>query len=464
MSNTHVLPSSQAAGPVFSKETPSRENTDSSSKLADRISMENREISLCDVEPVPEKRSGERNSRCCGCCCRRHDDSFSNLSLPGDAFDRTKQVRLRNSKRDILAYFLDRILAKRWRFFLALFMWGIFQVAMGGLLYAAVWRYDPVSEGGEERRPRDEVNRFAEAFWTAWTYMADPGSHSRAFDTDQRIVGSVLTVLGILFFASILGITVDVVRDKMDSLRQGKSKIIETDHTLILGWTEKTVHIIEELCVANESEGGGVIAVLAAESKERMEHELELQLTSRQRKGTRIVFRSGSPLVISDLIRVTVHQARAIIILSSTSDADQADSDTLRTMLSLRTICDNLKGHVVAEVRGIDNEPLVKLVGGQLVETLVSHDVIGRLMLMSVRQPGLAKVYEALLGFDGDEFYMEEWPELVGTKFGDLMLRFPDAIPIGVHSDSGIVTLRPSGDHVVVEGDKIIVIAEDNDT
>merc|ERR1719188_2235014 len=103
-------------------------------------------------------------------------------------------------------------------------------------------------------------------------------------------------------------------------------------------------------------------------------------------------------------------------------------------MLSLRSLYERMHGHVIAEVRDIDNEPLVKLVGGPKVETLVSHDVIGCLMLMSVRQPGLAKVYEALLGFDGDEFYMEEWPELVGCCFSELSLRFPDAIPIGVFS------------------------------
>merc|ERR1719436_2112974 len=99
-------------------------------------------------------------------------------------------------------------------------------------------------------------------------------------------------------------------------------------------------------------------------------------------------------------------------------------------MLSLRSLSENFQGHIVCEVRDIDNEPLVKLVGGPIVETLVSHDIIGRLMLMSGRQPGLAKVYEALLGFDGDEFYMQEWPELVSLKFEELFERFPDAIPI----------------------------------
>jgi len=415
-----------------------------------------------DSEPLAQKGGPERSAcwrACCFilCCCRHGQSAQYHDTQRLD-------IHLKNSKRDRVAYLADRVLAKRWRFFLALTAWGLIQVLIGGLAYALVYRYDPVEEGGSERRPQDDITTVIEGIWVAWTFMADPGTHAHVFDTDQRIVGSFITIGGILFFASILGLTVDIIREKMDSLRQGKSKIIEKDHTLILGWTEKTIHIIEELCSANESEGGGVVAVLAPFPKEQMESELEFQLPSRVRRGTRVVFRSGSPLLMGDLIRVSVHMARAIIILASSGDADQADSDTLRTMLSLRSLLDDLRGHVVAEVRDIDNEPLVKLVGGHFVETLVSHDVIGRLMLMSVRQPGLAKVYEALLGFDGDEFYMEEWPELVGVEFGELMERFPDAIPIGVHKSSGVVTLRPSWSYVISPGDKIIVIAEDNDT
>ena len=35
---------------------------------------------------------------------------------------------------------------------------------------------------------------------------------------------------------------------------------------------------------------------------------------------------------------------------------------------------------------------LVKLVGGDLVQTVVAHDVIGCLMIQCARQPGLAQV------------------------------------------------------------------------
>lgn len=46
----------------------------------------------------------------------------------------------------------------------------------------------------------------------------------------------------------------------------------------------------------------------------------------------------------------------------------------------------------MVELSDLDNEVLVKLVGGELVETVVAHDVIGRLMIQCARQPGLAQV------------------------------------------------------------------------
>lgn len=61
-------------------------------------------------------------------------------------------------------------------------------------------------------------------------------------------------------------------------------------------------------------------------------------------------------------------------------------------VLSLTGVKEGLKGHVVVELSDLDNEPLVKLVGGELIETVVAHDVIGRLMIQCALQPGLAQV------------------------------------------------------------------------
>jgi hypothetical protein len=70
----------------------------------------------------------------------------------------------------------------------------------------------------------------------------------------------------------------------------------------------------------------------------------------------------------------------------------QSDARVLRVVLSLTGVKEGLKGHVVVEMSDLDNEQLVKLVGGDLVETVVAHDVIGRLMIQCARQPGLAQV------------------------------------------------------------------------
>lgn len=70
----------------------------------------------------------------------------------------------------------------------------------------------------------------------------------------------------------------------------------------------------------------------------------------------------------------------------------QSDARALRTVLSLTGVKEGLRGHIVVELSDLDNEVLVKLVGGDFVETVVAHDVIGHLMIQCARQPGLAQV------------------------------------------------------------------------
>ena len=55
----------------------------------------------------------------------------------------------------------------------------------------------------------------------------------------------------------------------------------------------------------------------------------------------------------------------------------------------------------MAEVCDLDNEPLVKMVGVEHVQTVVSHDIIGRLMIQCARQHGLAAVWQKIMGFEG---------------------------------------------------------------
>jgi hypothetical protein len=57
-------------------------------------------------------------------------------------------------------------------------------------------------------------------------------------------------------------------------MNKGLSKVMESGHSLLLGWSDKTIPTIIELANANESEGGGVIVVLAEMDKQAMEEEV----------------------------------------------------------------------------------------------------------------------------------------------------------------------------------------------
>jgi len=43
--------------------------------------------------------------------------------------------------------------------------------------------------------------------------------------------------------------------------KKSRSNVIESGHTLILGRNDKLMGVIRQLCLANESDGGGVIVV-----------------------------------------------------------------------------------------------------------------------------------------------------------------------------------------------------------
>lgn len=81
------------------------------------------------------------------------------------------------------------------------------------------------------------------------------------YDIPTRTVASIVTILGILYFSIVLGLVVEAVQAKMNALREGRSLVVEKEHTVMLGWTEKSLLFIKEIINANESEGGGVVAV-----------------------------------------------------------------------------------------------------------------------------------------------------------------------------------------------------------
>lgn len=82
----------------------------------------------------------------------------------------------------------------------------------------------------------------ADCLWLSWTYIADSGNHANSEGIGPRLVSVSISFGGMLIFAMMLGLVSDAISEKFDSLRKGKSEVVEQNHTLILGWSDKLVN------------------------------------------------------------------------------------------------------------------------------------------------------------------------------------------------------------------------------
>lgn len=333
---------------------------------------------------------------------------------------------------------------------------------------------------------KDGLDFIAEILWMSWGQLSGTGGSPDGWLWSTRFIGVLNAFMGMFVFSLICAFIEEAINAKLEDLRKGRSKVIEKGFSLVIGWSDRILPLCMQLCLANESDGGGTIVILADMDKEEMDAFMQDNISESDRLGSRIVTRRGQPIDIFSLRKVNAMEARSIVCLSVEFDPDEADAQACRTVLALTGALQEfggIQGHVVVELRDVDNEDIVRL-GYQnfddarsLVKPLVANDLTGRLMIQCALEPNLARVFTHILEFAGNEFYFKEWPQLVRRRFADVCFMFNDAVPLGIKlaeevrevDDNGVVTylsliVNPPGDQVIEDGDQIIVIAEDNDT
>ena len=271
-----------------------------------------------------------------------------------------------------------------------------------------------------------------------------------------------ITLVGIFIVSILIGVLTSGIEHKLEELRKGRSLVVETGHTVILGWSPQVFYIISELVLANANQRDACIAILAEKDKVAMEDEIHSKVGST--RNTRLVCRTGSPIDLTDLEIINPHCARAIIILSPPEG--DADSQVIKTVLALTNNPHRWPRpyHLVAELRHSRNREIAQLVGGNELEIVLVDELIARMIAQTCSQPGLSVVYDELLDFSGDEIYFHEEPELVGQTFGQALLAYEDSALIGLRLKDGRVQLNPAPDAYLEAGDRVIVISADDNT
>jgi len=307
-----------------------------------------------------------------------------------------------------------------------------------------------------------KIDEFPELIWGNLMRAMDAGTVAGDTGWWFRAAMLVVTLFGILTVATLIGIVSTAFNTKVEDLRKGRSRVIETDHTLILGWSPKVFPIISELVIANQSRKRATIVVLADGDKVEMEDAIRDQVPDTGK--TKIIVRSGDPMNLRDLEVSNPHAARSVIILAPEGGSDP-DSIVIKTALAITNNPNRKPGeyHIVGEVQEPTNMEAAKLVGRTEAHWVLASDLISRITVQSCRQSGLSVVYTELLDFDGDEVYFTSQPALVGKTYFDAQLSFDDSSVFGIVK-GGAVYLNPDASTLVEAGDELIVIAEDDST
>jgi voltage-gated potassium channel Kch len=357
------------------------------------------------------------------------------------------------STSDKLRYAFDRSMAKGPA---ALIGWlGLVSLAFVGLA-AIVLTVTGIKPEDSENLP------FSEAAWQSAMRAIDAGALGGDSGWSYRFIMALVTIGGIFIVSSLIGVLTSGLEGKMDEMRKGRSFVIESDHTLILGWSSSIFTIISELVIANENQKAPRIVIMADKDKVEMEEEIRAKVGPTGR--TRVVCRTGNPIDLYDLEIANPHESKAIIILSP--EDDDPDSQVIKSVLAITNNPRRREQpyHIVAEIQNPENMEAAHLVGKGEAQFIQSNDLIARITVQTCRQSGMSVIYTELLDYGGDEIYFKEEPGLVGKTFGEALSAYEESALLGMQFKGGLVRVNPPIDTVIAAGDKLIAISEDDDT
>ena len=308
--------------------------------------------------------------------------------------------------------------------------------------------------------PSDSSTSLTEGIWLAITRSLDPGTFSGDEGDKFRLGMLAVTLIGIFLGATIIGIISSGIDSRLETLRRGRSAVVEVGHTLVVGRSDKLSVVVAELVEANRSERGHAIVVLTADDPVEVLDDIRRDVTDLG--SSRLVVRSGAPTRINDLAKMNPQDAKSVIILSP--DDDSARSYLVKVVLGLnKLIPAGSSTTIVAEAGDVEVAEALKESVGERLITVIPSAIVARITAQVSRTSGLGAVYQELLDFDGDEMYIVDIPERwVGSSFGQLTLASSGATVIGLQRADGSVSLTVGAEAVVMPGDKAIGIAQDD--
>ncbi|MDX2189692.1 MAG: NAD-binding protein [Bacteroidota bacterium] len=301
---------------------------------------------------------------------------------------------------------------------------------------------------------------FHEAYWTSLMHVIDQGTLTGDDSWHLRLATLITTFIGIFLVSSLVSILNTGFSEKIEELKKGRSMVLEENHTVILGWSNKVYSIVNELRIANENQFRSCVVILADENIDMMKDDLKQRLGNTGKM--KVIFRHGNPRDPNEIMVANLNTAKSIIIMQP--DDSKSDAYVIKTIMAIVNNAQRKEGkyNIIAEIKDEVNREIAKIVGKDEVTVVVSNDIISKITVQTSRQAGLSVIYGDLIDFDGVEMYILPVKNLAGHTFQEALFAFEDVIALGIRKEDGQIILSPPLKTVFGINDKLIVIAEDD--
>jgi len=337
---------------------------------------------------------------------------------------------------------------------LALFMIAVFQIAIG----AFVW----MLTGGHASYDTS----FNQSLWFSWGMFFDPGTET-SFSAESKykvkIVAVVFTIFGYVFNLLFLGLIVEIVRNKMAEFQRRHSRIVANDHTVLLGWSEKSLYVIRELLHRADNKGDKMEIVLLADvDKLEMWQELRRQFpAAKQQQAIRV--RRGKPTECNDLERASVLSARDIIVVGGSGDPNEEDLHTGRVILALAALQPQPQGSIIAEVRTAEMSGAISQVLDN-AEGIFARNAVMRALCLTALHPAVGDTFQSLMTWSsGAEIYCKHLDEIGAggaQTVGEAEGRISHGVVMGVLPEDNMAVMVPARHRPLTSTDRLLVLAE----
>ncbi len=301
-------------------------------------------------------------------------------------------------------------------------------------------------------------------FWDSLWWSLNQVMPLRGF---ERAYGATVPVLLYSLFLSLMGLVVLSVlislinntwRSRIEGLNKGGTPVLERDHVLVLGWSNKVFSVLQQLVLLRP---GVKVVILAPREIDVMQE--QLRVAGIHRQPIKVILRSGIPSNHGELDRVAVKHAASVIVLAT--DAD--DSETIKTMILLATQQDwsGKPPILTSEIAMEENYELAMIAAKNRLHIIYSSRVISKVIVQTVRNPGLANVYSEIFSPAGNSLYVQSFPDCTDRPLGEIAYGLFDAIPVGISWNEKrgdvmrhAVGLNPEPDYEIAEDEQLVLL------